>query len=333
MMSFKNRINRPTSAIISITLNCNSRCNMCDIWKNNIQDELSPTDYLKLPNSLKDVNITGGEPFLRPDIEEIINNIKKACPKARLIINTNGFLPQNIKSKIKKILKVDPNIAIRLSLDGWKSTHDQIRNYPNGFNLVMDSLKILKENNVRDLGVSFTIMDKNYSELSRLYRFTQSENIELSLTLVTNSPIYFGPNKINLRPKDSKKFELIIKSIINSRLKTYKPKEWFRAWFDKNLYEFYITHQRCFTCDSGQNFFYLDSTGNIFTCHLKKWALGNIKNHSFKFIWNFSKRKLFLKKVEKCNDCWMICTAKTSIKKNFLKVFFNIISFKKNDIN
>lgn len=187
--------------------------------------------------------------------------------------------------------------------------------------MVIDSLKILKENKVHDLGISFTIMDKNYLELPKLYQFTQRENIELSLTLVTNSPIYFGTNKVNLRPKDSKKFGLIMESIIKSRLKTYKPKEWLRAWFDKKLYEFYITNQRCFTCDSGQNFFYLDSTGNIFTCHLKKWALGNIKTHSFKFIWNSSKRKLFLKKIEKCNDCWMICTAKTNINKHLIKIF------------
>lgn len=120
MVSLKNKLKRPTHAIISVTLNCNSRCSMCDIWKNNIQNELLPIDYFKLPDSLKDINITGGEPFLRPDIEEIINNIKKACPRARLIINTNGFLPQNIENKIKRILQIDPDIAIRLSLDGWQ---------------------------------------------------------------------------------------------------------------------------------------------------------------------------------------------------------------------
>ena len=95
----------PTNAIIAITLNCNSKCTMCDIWKNNIKNELHAKDYLKLPSSLKDINLTGGEPFLRTDIADIIKNIKSACPNARLIINTNGFLPKSVERQIANIIK------------------------------------------------------------------------------------------------------------------------------------------------------------------------------------------------------------------------------------
>ncbi|HKZ34419.1 MAG TPA: radical SAM protein, partial [Patescibacteria group bacterium] len=124
---------------------------MCNIWQNRITDELKPEEFLKLPDSLKDINITGGEPFLRMDLPEIVANIKLAAPKARLVLSTNGFLPKVIEKNIPKILQTDPDFAVRVSLDGWNETHDRIRRIPNGFNMIMETLSILKAAGVKDL--------------------------------------------------------------------------------------------------------------------------------------------------------------------------------------
>lgn len=318
----------PTNAIIAVTLNCNSHCVMCDIWKNKINNELLPVDYLKLPSSLRDINITGGEPFLRNDLPEIIKNIKTACPKSKIIINTNGFLPQTIKSQIKKIILIDPKIGVRLSLDGWKDTHNKIRNYPNAFELVLNSLKVLKRAEVKNLGISFTIMDSNYAELLKIFEFTKKEKIELSLTLASDSSIYFGDKKEYLRPKNQKAFNMAIKQITNKRLKEFKPKEWLRAWFDQSLLTYYLTKKRPFICDSFQNFFYLDSTGNVYTCHLKNWCLGNIKCHNFDMVWSYAQNTCYWKKIKKCNDCWMVCTAKTNIYHHIITVILQTLLFK-----
>ncbi|MCL4200798.1 4Fe-4S cluster-binding domain-containing protein, partial [Patescibacteria group bacterium] len=78
----------PKSAFISVTLLCNSRCIHCDIWKNRGLDFLPVSIYKKLPTSLEMVDITGGEPFLRNDIPEIVRIIRKRCPKARILITT-----------------------------------------------------------------------------------------------------------------------------------------------------------------------------------------------------------------------------------------------------
>ena len=55
----------PATAIIAVTLNCNARCTMCDIWKNQMKDELRPEEFAKVPSGLRDINLSGGEPFLR----------------------------------------------------------------------------------------------------------------------------------------------------------------------------------------------------------------------------------------------------------------------------
>ena len=318
----------PTNAIIAITLNCNSKCTMCDIWKNNIKNELHAKDYLKLPSSLKDINLTGGEPFLRTDIADIIKNIKSACPNARLIINTNGFLPKSVERQIANIIKIDPNIAIRLSVDGTPKTHNQIRNQKNGFELLMQTLNILQKNQVRDLGISFTIMEQNYLELPYIYDFCQKNNLELSLTIATDSPIYFGKNKTVFRPQNSLKLKEAIYHIVNSQYKKNNIKENFRSWFDQKLIEYFETSIRPYPCDAGKDFFYMDSTGNIFACHLKNNKIGNIKSDSFKKMWQTQQIKKRCLQNQKCNDCWMICSSKTNIRKNILPISFQILKEK-----
>jgi len=51
---------RPIEAVIAVTLKCNARCVMCNIWKNKPIGEVKPEFYRKLPSSLKEINITGG---------------------------------------------------------------------------------------------------------------------------------------------------------------------------------------------------------------------------------------------------------------------------------
>lgn len=318
----------PTNAIIAVTLNCNSHCQMCNIWKNRIVNELVPADYLKLPSTLRDINVTGGEPFLRKDLPLIIKNIKIACPKSRLVVNTNGFLPKIIEQQIDHILQYDPKIAIRLSLDGLETTHDQIRRVPNGYKTVIQSLRILQKHHVKDLGISFTIMENNYREINQIFNFCQKEKIQFSPTLVSDSPIYFGNHTASLYPKNHQKLELATHHLLSSRLKSLHPKDWFRAWFEKELITYHQTRHRPLPCSAGKDFFYMDSVGNIYACHIKNQLLGNLKKTSFFNIWSSSRARSIATCSSDCNNCWMICTAKTSINHHFIPIFTQIIYLK-----
>ena len=66
----------PKEAVIAVTYNCNARCMMCNIWKEKPGREVETSTYNKLPTTLKTINISGGEPFLRKDLPEIINIIE-----------------------------------------------------------------------------------------------------------------------------------------------------------------------------------------------------------------------------------------------------------------
>jgi len=108
----------PLIANVSITQNCNSRCSYCDIWKwqNFIADptiEELKRIFSSLANlGVKVVSLSGGEPLLRKDIEEVISIVKSYNVRAQIV--TNGILLS--KEKIIKLVKSGLD-CVTLSLD------------------------------------------------------------------------------------------------------------------------------------------------------------------------------------------------------------------------
>ncbi len=315
----------PKSAFLSVTMLCNSRCIHCDIWKNKGLDFLPVAVYRKLPATLEMVDITGGEPFLRNDIPDIVRAVREACPKARILITTNGFLPQKIKKFASLIVQADPKIAFRLSLDGWGQTHEKVRRIPHAFEKVMQTIDILKKAGVADIGLTYTLMGINRQDMRKVYEYCRKQGLSFSLNVVHDSPIYFGTGKTQLQPKPTsvkKDFEYLFKR----QMKSVNPKDWGKAWFNRYSYEYMVHHRRPLPCGAGENFFYMDPFANVFMCQIKNWPIGNLRNQSFEDIWYSKAKQQFLPKASVCNDCWIICTAKDAIKQNKIKVMGDIAS-------
>lgn len=304
----------PKFANIAITSNCNSHCLMCDMWKKKTPDTLKPTFYQKLPPTLTDITLTGGEPFLRTDIDKIIKNIKKACPKSKITINSNGFLTQQITQKVKTILKKVPNLSVRISIDGTAKKHNLIRNTPNAYQKAIQTIEQLKKTQLKNLGICFTLVKDNYQDLNKIFQYSQKQKINFSLIFIDDSSIFFGNNKKRFQ-KLNPKLISEVKKLTSKRLSDNNPKQWFHALFDQWQLNYQQKHTRPFICDAGTNSFYLDPKGNIYVCHLKNWKLGNLKKTTFSEIWNTPDKF----PVSSCTDCWTMCTAKSPIKKHICK--------------
>ena len=305
----------PTSAFLAVTLLCNARCVMCDIWKHRGIDFLTPDVYKKLPPSLTMVDLTGGEPFLRPDMASVVRVVKDSCPRARILITTNGFLHHSIEKQIDDIVDADPNIAFRLSLDGGPEMHEKIRRIPQAFQKVTHTIDLLKRKRVKDIGIIYTLMKQNKHEMEQVYKYSKLQNIQFSLNVVHDSPVYFGTKKEHLRPEPSEVKQLF-EQLFVSQLQSINPRDWAKAWFNKQSYYYMMTHHRALPCGAGENFFYMDPFGSVFMCHLKMWPIGNLGTQSFDEIWNSKARNMRIPFAHNCNDCWIVCTAKDEIRKH-----------------
>ena len=75
-------IARPMNVTISTTFRCNSRCLTCNVYERPVV-ELTAAEwekvFISLGRSVTWFTFSGGEPFLRPDLVEIIESAWRYC--------------------------------------------------------------------------------------------------------------------------------------------------------------------------------------------------------------------------------------------------------------
>ena len=101
---------------------------MCNTWQHpsKKEEEFSPDLVDKLPSNLSFINITGGEPFLRKDLDDLVISAYQHCRPGVITIPTNGMLGDRVVDMTTRICRECPesSIGINLSLDGIGDEHN-----------------------------------------------------------------------------------------------------------------------------------------------------------------------------------------------------------------
>jgi Fe-coproporphyrin III synthase len=300
-------------ASIIVTYRCINKCQMCNTWMfpTLAEKEFKPILLKKLPN-LSFCNITGGEPFLRDDIEEIVYFLKRKS--GRIVISTNGYFTE----KIIEIIKKYKDIGIRVSIEGLPATNDKLRGLKDCFDHGLRTLLELKRLNIKDIGFGITISDNNAKDLMDLYDLSRYMKIEFATAIVHNS-YYFHTEKNTISDKNltANQFEKLIRALLMSG----KPKDWFRAYFNYGVINYINGNKRLLPCESGTENFFVDPYGEILPCNgmeEKYWfeSMGNLNTNSFDEIWDSKKAEIVRQKVKNCEkNCWMIGSVSPVMKK------------------
>jgi len=304
-------------AAIITTYRCTNKCMMCNIWKNPTKnsDEFKPELLSKLPD-LDFANITGGEPFLRDDIVEIIRMLKKKAK--RIVISTNGFLTE----RILHIAEKEKGVGIRISLEGLPQINDELRGQEHGFDHGLRTILGLKRMGLKDIGFGITVSDRNAQDMLELYQLAKSMDVEFATAVVHNS-FYF--HKHDNKISDKNKVIGCFVELINELLKTKRIKNWFRAYFNFGLINYIEGDSRLLACGAGTDIFFLDPYGDIRPCNgmaegSVENSMGNLSEKTFHEIWQGEKARMIRERISNCSkNCWMIGTASPAMKKNLIK--------------
>lgn len=304
-------LSAPKEICIILTYRCNAKCNMCDVWQHPTKagEEITIEDIEKLPSGLRFINITGGEPFIRQDIEEIIRVVR---PKTeRIVISTNGFFTE----RIVKLCEKYPDLGIRISTEGLQKANDEIRKIPGGFDRTMRTLLTLRRMGIKDIGFGMTVQDVNCKDLLPLYELSDALGYEFATATLHNSH-YFHKLDNHIDDKDMVcgEFSKLVKELLKSK----SVKKWFRAYFNYGLMNYIYGGKRFLQCEMGIESCFIDPSGDVLACNGMevKVAMGNIKENSFTDIWNSEKAEEVREVVGTCSkQCWMVGNAAPVIKK------------------
>lgn len=290
-----------------LTWKCNSNCIMCDIARTrDPREKLSLEEIEKMLSdrkfwrTLRSINFTGGEPFLRDDLIDVISIFIKNCSSLnRITIPTNGLLTETIVDKTREILdRFDIRVDITVSLDGVGDVHNRIRGVRNAFEKTLTTIKELSklEKNPRfHLFGQATISRLNYENWPKLREFCRENNIHISPGIVAFVESFFNnTDKENMLALDKKQIISL---------------------YDQNtVREHYIRKQaetgiRYLPCNSGFGTFIINPNGDIYFCNrLEK--IGNIRENPIREIW-YSKKAEEIRKTIKtgkiCGTCYWTC--------------------------
>jgi MoaA/NifB/PqqE/SkfB family radical SAM enzyme len=326
--NFSNKI-APYKLTFAVTYNCNSRCTTCNIWKKNSKNELSCDEIDRFFSTNSDfswIDITGGEIFLRNDLIQIFQIIKKRCKKLyTLHFPTNGLMTHRIVNLVKKIVKLDFNkLIISISIDGPPDIHDKIRGVKGGFMKTIETFRKLREIKGLDVYAGMTLSKNNVDHLDDTVNAIKKEipNFtfdDLHINIAHSSPHYYG---IEFNELPVKKVISQISSVIRrKKISLINPVTILELKYLKNI-EKYLKWGKCpMQCHSLSKSIFIDPYGGVYPCTAYDKKLGNVKSIDLKKIFLDPESKKLAKEIRelKCPQCWTPCEAYQTILANLFR--------------
>ena len=319
----------PFNYTISVTYRCNSRCKTCKIWKIQykipVEMELTLDEWCKVLKSLGNspywITVSGGEPFLRKDLVEIID-IMDTYNKPKIInIPTNGLLWKIIPEKVKQILEViSPKtiLIINFSLDGVGKDHDEIRGVPGNYSCLIKSYRETKR--LKDkycnliVGIHTVISSWNVYKIPIIYETVMKElKPDQYITEIAEERNEMENQGCAITPSPEE-FGKIVDFLITRIKDEFKIYGWrglstitqaLRIQYYKLAKYYYQTKKQQIPSYAGYASAQISPTGDVWECAVYATLMGNLReyNYDFKKIWNSKKAWLVRKKVKESHPC------------------------------
>lgn len=314
----------PYFCTYSVTWRCNARCEMCNIWKKKNIKEMDIREIEKVFKQIPyitGIRLTGGEPFLREDLTEIVKAINENTNVQATLITTNGILTDRIVDLAKQ--NKENNIRLKISLMGYMDTHDKISGHNGSFKKIMNTIENLKSiQNLYKfyLGINHTIIDmQSYADSKKIRQLCKKYKLSyLPYILYGEVPLYSDNNNIQVKDPQSEKYLNVskqeLKPILEDLIKAAFEIEdnierFFKIYYLKGLYNRFILNKNTPNpkCVILKNHIRLLPDGNIPVCLYNSNIIGNLLQERFDNLWHSPQAVKLRQWVDNCNGCWQQC--------------------------
>lgn len=330
------RLNFPLKVSYAVTYKCNLRCKMCNIWKKSPADnELTVKEidnFFGRANKFYWVGITGGEPFLRPDLPEVMDAILTRCYRLSSVhFATNGQLTDRIISLVKYMHKKKSRLKIlfTVSLDGPPWLHDEIRQKAGAWESAVNTFICLKGMPSVKAQIGFTFSSHNSGRFKEAFvslkeAYPRLRFDDININIFQKSNFYYE----NQGMGDFEHSKLLdeVAGILNMDKDGFSVNNFLRRRY-LSLYPKYArTKEYPIKCQALSSTCFLDPYGNLFPCPVYNKKLLNVKEmrEGFESAWNGGAAKDLSRECanNQCPSCWSPCDAYSAIGGSLVKSLF-----------
>ena len=335
----------PPYFIFYPTSRCNLKCSHCFYHDslNKKHNELTVVEIDKITKTMDPILhliLTGGEPYLRNDLDQIVRTFYENTKVPVISIPSNGWYLEKMDKQIRNMMDWCPSLTLnqQISIDGIGEDHDairmdkQVKNGANSFERAVTTIKHLKKLQEIyeriNIGIIITFTNQNQTKfidiLKEIHSSVKPDNI--SINLVRGDP----KEKVNLdldlklyreavKYRDSLFYEKKMtghKRFVGNKFATAA-----RIMLNKLVNKTFEENKYSTPCYAGNLSGVIYSEGDTYPCEIldASHKIGNIRdfNLDFKKLWlsNKAKKEINFIKKTKC-----FCTHECF---NMVNILFN----------
>jgi MoaA/NifB/PqqE/SkfB family radical SAM enzyme len=325
------KVVNPITLTFSVTSACQSKCKTCNIGLKYLEnperkkDDLSLEEIEKIFKSIGQIyffNISGGEPFLRDDLPEMIELACKYLKPRIFHTPTNAILSKKIRDLTIKSLEIikayDPNVpfTVKPSIDGVGDLHDEIRGVKGNFKQLEKTISYLKEVEKEypsfHLELGTVISNFNIDHLSEIEDYVHSQGVQSYRNEIAEQRTEFFNLRDNITP-DADTYERLIKGFAAKIRKNLATKrslarttEALRLVYYELVVEILREKKQVIPCFAGVSNVHINYNGEVWPCCVLGYSqpLGSLRadGYDFQKVW-YSAQANAVRKYIKDGNC------------------------------
>lgn len=321
----------PMTVTYSVTAACQSKCKTCQIGAMFCQDPSRAKNDLKLEEiekifkTMKPVyffNLSGGEPFMRDDLPEIVELACKYLKPRVVHTPTNAILSDKIIRETERIIKIvreyDPTVqfTVKPSIDGVGDKHDEIRGVKGNFKCLLKTIEGLKKLEEKydnfHLELGTVISNFNIDDLDEIEDFVHSLGVESYRNEVAECRTEFFNLEDPITPPADvyqrliKDFARKVEDNIGKKKKLARTTEAMRVVYYDLAGRILKEKRQVIPCYAGVSNVHINYDGGVWPCCVLGYSqqMGNLRDYNYDFqkLWH-SKKAEEVRKYIKGKNC------------------------------
>jgi len=278
--------------IFYVTNRCNFKCDFCfyyeEIEKGLKTDELTIDQITRMAQKigpLVQLSLTGGEPFLRKDLDQVTHAFIQYCDPRYITIPTNAWLTETMVSYIEEVLPRHPKNYLRLtfSIDGIGAQHDEVRSKPGSYKRIQESYAAISPlrkrfpNLVLDVNLTFTA--KTEDTLLDAVK-TLSDEFEFDNFTVTYARGVIKDPALKTEGREKYiEINTYLEGLDRRKEKRFLYPLWrgVRDMSRKNLIRTVFDQEFVTPCVAGRKLLVISETGEVLPCEVLGKTMGNLR--------------------------------------------------------
>jgi MoaA/NifB/PqqE/SkfB family radical SAM enzyme len=289
----------PLNLTVSVTYRCNSRCLTCRVYERKA-DELTASEFDRVFASLGRApywyTMSGGEPFLRPDLPTICGSAYRHNHPGIINIPTNGLLSDRIPAIVEEIARTcaRSQVIVNLSIDDVGERHDRIRGVPGNFDKVVETYRGLRELDAPNLtvGIHTVISVLNVDRIPEIHEYVARElRPDSYITEIAEERVELNTVGAAVTPDPEAYAAAIDYLIARIREGSFsgisRVTQSFRVRYYEMVKRFLTTGRAALPCYAGVASAQIAPNGDVWFCCIKADPVGNLRDADYDFgaVW------------------------------------------------